>query len=69
MLILQLALTELVGFSSIPVKVTLNEFIEISKYYSTEKSKVFINGVLDKIVKELEVENKLNKKGRGLINN
>ena len=69
LLILQLALTELTEFPSIPVKVTLNEFIEISKYYSTEKSKVFINGVLDKIVKELEAENKLKKTGRGLINN
>ncbi|NJO90029.1 MAG: transcription antitermination factor NusB [Chloroflexia bacterium] len=69
LLILQLALTELVEFPSIPVKVTLNEFIEISKYYSTEKSKIFINGVLDKIVKELEADNKLNKTGRGLVNN
>jgi N utilization substance protein B len=69
LLILQMALTELVEFPSIPVKVTLNEFIEISKYYSTEKSKVFINGVLDKIVKELEADNKLNKTGRGLVNN
>jgi transcription antitermination protein NusB len=68
LLILQMSLTELTEFSSIPVKVTLNEFIEISKYYSTEKSKVFINGVLDKIVKELESENKLGKTGRGLIN-
>lgn len=67
LLILQLAITELLEFPSIPVKVTMNEFIEISKYYSTERSKIFINGVLDKIVKELESENKLNKKGRGLI--
>ena len=67
LLILQLALTELLEFPSIPVKVTLNEFIEISKYYSTERSKVFINGVLDKIVKEFEAENKLKKAGRGLI--
>jgi len=68
LLILQLAITELLEFPSIPVKVTMNEFIEISKYYSTERSKIFINGVLDKIVKELDAENKLNKKGRGLIN-
>jgi len=67
LLILQLALTELLQFPSIPVKVTLNEFIEISKYYSTERSKVFINGVLDKIVKEFEADKKLKKTGRGLI--
>lgn len=67
LLILQLAFTEFMEFSSIPVKVTMNEFIEISKYYSTSRSNVFINGVLDKIVKELKAEEKLNKKGRGLI--
>lgn len=67
LLILQLAITELLEFPSIPVKVTMNEFIEISKYYSTERSKVFINGVLDKIVKDFESDKRLNKTGRGLI--
>jgi len=67
LLILQLAIAELLEFSSIPIKVTLDEFIEISKYYSTERSKVFINGLLDKIIKQFESEGRLNKKGRGLI--
>lgn len=57
--IMQLALTELLNFPSIPVNVTLNEYIEISKTYSTERSSVFINGVLDNIVNQLKKENKL----------
>jgi N utilization substance protein B len=68
LVILQMAITELFEFKSIPVKVTLNEFIEISKYYSTEKSKIFINGVLDNIIKQLEKEGSIVKTGRGLIN-
>lgn len=67
LLILQMAIAELIEFSSIPVKVTLNEFIEISKYYSTDKSKIFINGVLDNIIKELLKTGKIKKTGRGLI--
>jgi N utilization substance protein B len=67
LLILQIAITELIEFGSIPVKVTLNEFIEISKYYSTDKSKIFINGVLDKIIKQLKEEGAVKKTGRGLI--
>ncbi len=58
-LIMQLALAELKHFPTIPVNVTLNEYIEISKSYSTDKSAVFINGVLDKIVQDLKQENKL----------
>jgi N utilization substance protein B len=58
-LIMQVALAELLDFSTIPVNVTLNEYIEISKLYSTEKSSTFINGVLDNIVGELKKENKL----------
>jgi N utilization substance protein B len=54
-------------FSNIPVKVTLNEFIEISKIYSTPKSKIFINGILDKLVNDFKTEGKLNKMGRGLM--
>jgi transcription antitermination protein NusB len=68
LLILQMAITELFEFKSIPVKVTLNEFIEISKYYSTEKSKIFINGILDNIIKHLEKDGSIVKTGRGLIN-
>ncbi len=57
--IMQLALSELLNFPTIPVNVTLNEYIEISKTYSTERSSVFINGVLDNIVNQLKKENKL----------
>ena len=66
-LIMQMALAELVGFPSIPTKVTLNEYLEISKYYSTSKSNIFINGVLDKVVSQLKEEKKIVKSGRGLI--
>jgi N utilization substance protein B len=66
-LIMQLAITELIEFKSIPTKVTLNEFLEIAKYYSTEKSNSFINGVLDKIMQKLKEEKKIVKTGRGLI--
>jgi N utilization substance protein B len=66
-LIMQMAIAELVGFPSIPTKVTLNEYLEISKFYSTSKSNVFINGVLDKVVYQLKDEKKIVKSGRGLI--
>ena len=52
-------------FETIPTKVSINEYIEISKYYSTPKSNVFINGILDKSVNLLSKENKINKSGRG----
>ncbi|HRW62059.1 MAG TPA: transcription antitermination factor NusB [Bacteroidales bacterium] len=66
-MIMSLALTEIKEFSEIPVKVSLDEYIEIAKFYSTEKSNVFINGVLDKIVEHLKSEGKIKKTGRGLI--
>jgi N utilization substance protein B len=66
-LIMQLAITEFMYFPSIPTKVTLNEYIELSKYYSTEKSRNFINGILDKTLKELKASGKISKAGRGLI--
>jgi N utilization substance protein B len=66
-LIMQMAIAELVGFPSIPTKVTLNEYLEISKYYSTSKSNVFINGVLDKVMIQMKGERKIVKTGRGLI--
>ena len=66
-LIMQLALTELMEFPSIPVKVTLNEYIELAKYYSTNKSSTFINGVLDRIAKDFREEWKIVKTGRGLL--
>jgi transcription antitermination protein NusB len=66
-LIMQLALTELMEFPSIPIKVTLNEYIELAKYYSTNKSSTFINGVLDRITKDFREEGKIIKAGRGLL--
>jgi transcription antitermination protein NusB len=66
-LIMQIAIAELIAFPSIPTKVTLNEYLEISKYYSTSKSNVFINGVLDKVLMQLKEEKKISKSGRGLI--
>ena len=65
--LLQMAISELKNFSSIPVKVTINEYLEIAKEYSTPKSSIFINGILDKLVKEYESDGKLNKIGRGLL--
>jgi len=65
-LLLKIAIAELLYFSEIPTKVTLNEFLEIAKEYSTPKSNTFINGVLDKLVKEFEENNRLHKSGRGL---
>ena len=64
---MKMAITEILHFPSIPVKVTLNEFIEISKMYSTPKSKIFINGILDKIVADLKAADRLAKSGRGLM--
>jgi N utilization substance protein B len=66
-LILELALTEFLYFPSIPTKVSMNEYIELSKYYSTEKSRNFINGILDKALKDLKKSDKILKAGRGLI--
>lgn len=66
-IILKMALTELMDFPSIPVKVTLNEYIEISKDYSTPKSRQFVNGMLDKLVTDLRSSNEIKKTGRGLI--
>lgn len=67
-ILLKMALTELTDLPSIPKKVTLNEYIEISKYYSTPKSQMFINGILDKAVDILDKQGKMHKTGRGLIN-
>jgi len=67
MLLMKMAITEILQFPGIPVKVTLNEYIEISKQYSSPKSNTFINGILDAVVKDLRSQNKLAKTGRGLI--
>ena len=66
-LLLKMAITELQCFESIPTKVTINEYLDISKYYSTPKSNVFINGILDKSLELLRKDNKIKKSGRGLI--
>lgn len=66
-IILKMAICELLHFSSIPVKVTLNEYLEIAKEYSTPKSSIFINGILDNLVKEFQASGRLQKIGRGLI--
>ena len=67
LVLLQMAICEIREFSSIPVKVTINEYLEIAKEYSTPKSSVFINGILDKLVKEYTDKGTLNKSGRGLL--
>jgi len=66
MIILKMALTEFLYFPSIPTKVTLNEFVDMSKSYSTDKSKDFINGILDRLLKNLTKDGMINKEGRGL---
>ncbi len=66
-ILLKMAICELLKFSSIPERVTLNEYLEIAKEYSTPKSSIFINGILDKLVKEYKTDGKLKKTGRGLL--
>ncbi len=68
-IILKLAMCELEHFPSIPVKVTINEFIDLSKQYSTPKSKTFVNGILDKVKQEWLKSKRIKKSGRGLIDN
>ena len=68
LIMLKMAVTEILRIESIPTKVTLNEYVEISKIYSTEKSKEFVNGILDRIINKLNNENKIIKTGRGLDN-
>lgn len=67
MIIIKMAISEFLNFPTIPTKVTLNEFVDIAKLYSTDKSKDFINGILDRLVKDLEKAGKINKHGRGLV--
>ena len=68
-IILKMALTEMQLFRGIPVKVTINEYIEISKIYSTPKSKQFVNGILDKLAQDLAASGEIRKSGRGLLDN
>ena len=67
-ILIKMALAEFLYFPSIPVKVTMNEYIELSKLFSSVKSKLFINGILDKLVADLTAEDRIKKVGRGLIN-
>ncbi len=66
-IIIKMAICEILNFPSIPVKVTLNEYLEIAKEYSTPKSSIFINGILDNLVKSFESEDRIKKIGRGLM--
>lgn len=66
-ILLKMAICELLYFPSIPERVTINEYLEIAKEYSTPKSSIFINGILDKLVKEYKADGKLKKVGRGLL--
>jgi len=66
-ILIQLAVSEMLNFPTIAAKVSLNEYVELGKQYSTAKSKEFINGILDKIMKTLQAEGRMNKEGRGLI--
>jgi len=68
-IILKMALCEMQLFRGIPVKVTINEYIEISKLYSTPKSKQFVNGILDKLAQDLAASGEIRKSGRGLLDN
>ena len=66
-ILIKMAICELLHFPSIPVKVSINEYLEVAKEYSTPKSSIFINGILDKLSKEYKDQNRLNKMGRGLM--
>jgi transcription antitermination protein NusB len=68
-MIIEMAISELLQFPNIPVKVTINEYIELAKNYSTPKSRQFINGILDVISKELKESGSFKKSGRGLMDN
>ncbi|HHB51651.1 MAG TPA: transcription antitermination factor NusB [Saprospiraceae bacterium] len=67
MILIKMGLSEFINFESIPTKVTLNEFVDLAKIYSTDKSKEFVNGILDRLLKKLEKEGAIVKEGRGLI--
>ena len=66
-IMIKMAFCEILNMSELPIKVSLNEYIEISKYYSTSKSKMFINGLIDSAIKDFNKQNKINKVGRGLM--
>lgn len=66
-IIMKMAIAEILCFSSIPVKVTLNEYIELAKLYSTPKSSIFVNGILDKLIEDFRSKDEIKKSGRGLM--
>jgi N utilization substance protein B len=66
-LLMKMSITEFINFASIPVKVTINEYLEIAKEFSTPKSNSFINGIIDKLLIDLKTANRVRKTGRGLI--
>ena len=66
-IMIKMAFCEILTMPELPVKVSLNEYIEISKYYSTNKSKMFINGLIDSAINDFKKDNKINKTGRGLM--
>jgi len=66
-IILKMAICEFLKFPSIPLKVTINEYLELAKEYSTPKSSLFVNGILDNLVKNYQTNNRINKAGRGLL--
>lgn len=67
MILIKMGIIEMLNIKTIPAKVTLNEYVELSKQYSTDKSKEFVNGLLDKILKELMERGQIVKEGRGLM--
>ena len=62
-----MGLAEVASFPTIPVKVSINEYVELSKFYGTPKSRSFVNGILDRLVQTLVNEGKVNKEGKGLM--
>lgn len=64
-----LGITEAVSFPTIPIKVTINEYVEIAKYYSTPNSRIFVNGILDRVIQEKTASGEITKQGRGLLQN
>ncbi len=67
MILMRMAISELLYFPGIPIKVSINEYLDISKIYSTPKSSVFLNGILDKLMNELKTAGRIKKAGRGLV--
>ncbi len=67
MALIVMGMAEAIAFPNIPIKVTINEYVEIAKFYSTRNSHIFVNGVLDKVIQALMESGVINKTGRGLI--